>query len=431
MGVQNYITISDPELAHELLVSKGVVTSDRSNNAYLQQYTYNGRGIIFSNADKKWKRIRTAALELLAPQKVDDFVDLIVDEVDLLIEELLNKTKQHGEIYPLKYLQASTLNVILLTTFGTRVESINDPLLKEITHNFETHMKLGSFTYDYSSYLPFLKFLDIIIRKRHIIKTFIDNSYHPLFKGLADQASKNKKDCFYTRLLKMKEEYGLIDEDILVAVSDLTLGGGDTASVTITWAVAILSNRPDIQKKIIKELDDYIHQHNKLPTHHDRSQFPYLLTVVKEVLRFRPVTSLGLPHLNNEDVILRNYFIPKGSVIATSMEAIHFNSDFYDDPETFNPDRFAKNNKSLMSCANGNILDRDQFNFGWGRRICPGIHLAEVEMFYILTRLFAKCTVELPLDENGKEIPVDIDSAVDGLVVHPLPFNVRFVPRDE
>lgn len=43
MGVQNYITISDPELAHELLVSQGAATSDRSVNTYLQYYAYNGR----------------------------------------------------------------------------------------------------------------------------------------------------------------------------------------------------------------------------------------------------------------------------------------------------------------------------------------------------------------------------------------------------
>lgn len=71
--------------------------------------------------------------------------------------------------------------------------------------------------------------------------------------------------------------------------------------MTLTWAVAILSNRLDIQKKIIKEIDDYMHQCGQLPTYLDRSQFPYLATVIKEVLRFRPVTSLGLPHVNNED----------------------------------------------------------------------------------------------------------------------------------
>lgn len=69
------------------------------------------------------------------------------------------------------------------------------------------------------------------------------------------------------------------------------------------------------------------------------------------------------------------------------MDAIHFNPDFYDDPEIFNPNRFANNTKSLMSSANGNVLERDQFNFGWGRRICPGIYLVT----YIHILLFFVC----------------------------------------
>lgn len=203
--------------------------NNNSNNIKdIKWYTYsfffghnkqiNNRGIAFSHGDKRWKRTRTAALELLSPQKVDDFIELIIFEADSLTKELINKTKQHGQLYPLTYIQASTLNVILTTTFGTRVNSIDDPLLKEIIHNFELHMYLGGFTYDFSSYLPFLKFLDVIFRKEHTIKKFIDTSFHPLIKRLADQASKNNKDCFYTRLLKMKDEYELVDEDILATV---------------------------------------------------------------------------------------------------------------------------------------------------------------------------------------------------------------------
>ncbi|KAI9305951.1 hypothetical protein BJ944DRAFT_239198 [Cunninghamella echinulata] len=57
--------------------------------------------------------------------------------------------------------------------------------------------------------------------------------------------------------------------------------------------------------------------------------------------------------------------------------------------------------------------------------------MAESEMFYILTRMFAHATIAPPLDKNGNEVPVNIDGAVNGLVVHPLPFEVRFLPRTD
>ncbi|KAI9300930.1 cytochrome P450 [Cunninghamella echinulata] len=431
MGVQNYITISDPELAHELLVTHGIETSDRPDNTYLNIYALGGKGIAFSNANNKWKKIRTAALEILSPRKVDDFVELITFEADNLVQQLLCETKKAGQINPIQFIQTATLNVILQTTFANRVTSNQDPLYKEILYNFERHMELASFQSDVSAYFPFLLFLDVVFRKERNMKHFVKTSYQPLIKKLSKEALENNKDCFYTRLLKMKEKYEIDDEDVFVAASDLLLGGGDTSSVVLTWTCAILSNYPDIQKKIIKEIDNYVTQYGQLPTFKDRDHFQYLITVIKEVMRFRPVTPLGVPHTNKKDVILRNYLIPKGSVLAASMDAIHMNPDVYDDPGTFNPDRFVNKTNSLYSSANGNINDRDQYNFGWGRRICPAVHLAESEMFYILTRLFSRCTIELPLDKNGNEIPVDIESAKDGIVIHPLPFEVRFIQRND
>ncbi|KAI9302529.1 cytochrome P450 [Cunninghamella echinulata] len=429
MGVLNYYAISDPVLIHELLVTNGAVTSDRPNTTYLDMYTYNGKGMGFCNAHKKWKSVRTAALDILSPRKVDEFAHLITFEADILIKQFIQLTKQKGQLNPLEYIQSATLNVILQTTFGNRVQSVDDPLSKEILYNVNQHMKFSSYSSDISSYLPALSFLDVLYGKKRRLNHFVKTSYHPCIKKLAKLALDNKKDCFYTRLLELKEQYGLDHEDILVAVSDILLGGSDTSAVTLSWAIAILSQHPDIQKKITKEIDEYIAQHGQLPTFKDRDQFQYLITVLKEILRFKPVTALGVPHVNKQDVILRNYFIPKNSVLITSMEAMHRNPAFFEDPNTFNPDRYINKTNSLMSSANGNINDRDQYNFGWGRRMCPAIHLAESEMFYILTRMFAHTTIAPPLDKNGNEVPVNIEGEVGGLIANPLPFEVRFLPR--
>ncbi|CAO3639618.1 unnamed protein product [Cunninghamella echinulata] len=431
MGVQDYIMISDPELSHELFVTKGAITSDRPFSTYLNLYSYPGRGIAFTNADKKWKQARTAALEILAPRKVDEFAHLVDFEADNLIKQFIELTKQKGQLNPLEYIQSATLNVILQTTFGNRVSSIDDPLSKEILYIVNQHVHYASFSSDISSYLPILSFLDIIFRKERNINHFLKTFYRPCIKKLAKYALENEKDCFYTRLLGMKEQYGLDHEDVLVSVSDILIAGSDTSAVTLSWTIAVLSNYPDVQKKIIKEIDEYIAQHGQLPTFKDRDQFQYLITVLKEVMRFRPISAFGVPHVNNKDVILRNYFLPKGSILVSSMDGMHLNADVYDDPKVFNPDRFVNKTNTLLSSANGNINNRDQYNFGWGRRICPAIHLAESEMFYILTRMFAYSTIAPPLDKNGNEMPVNIDGAVNGLVVHPLPFEVRFLPRTD
>lgn len=123
--------------------------------------------------------------------------------------------------------------------------------------------------------------------------------------------------------------------------------------------------------------------------HQDRDEFPYAICVQKEIMRFRPVLNFGLPHMAPEDVVVNDYFIPKGAVLISSMAAMHENPDVYDDPEVFKPERFMMNTKRMGAAANAKIEDRDHFGFGWGRRICPGIHLVSIrtqkeKLFFVL-----------------------------------------------
>lgn len=92
-------------------------------------------------------------------------------------------------------------------------------------------------------------------------------------------------------------------------------------------------------------------------------------------MRFRPGTSFGLSHYSTEDILVDGYFIPKGSVLLSHMPTLHMSQNFYKDPQLFRPERFFKNTKKMRVAANAKIGERDHFNFGWGRRICPGIHL--------------------------------------------------------
>jgi cytochrome P450 len=71
------------------------------------------------------------------------------------------------------------------------------------------------------------------------------------------------------------------------------------------------------------------------------------------------------------------YHIPKGSVILSSMDYMHRSSKNFKDPLDFVPGRFMHDTRPMASSANGKIEDRDQYNFGWGRRICPGIYLVK------------------------------------------------------
>lgn len=67
-----------------------------------------------------------------------------------------------------------------------------------------------------------------------------------------------------------------------VFVADLIAAGADTISVSLSWMFVILSNFPDVQKKLRAEVDAFVNAHGRLPTFEERDQLPYAIAVQKE-----------------------------------------------------------------------------------------------------------------------------------------------------
>lgn len=57
------------------------------------------------------------------------------------------------------------------------------------------------------------------------------------------------------------------------------------------------------------------------------------------------------------------------------------------DPAAFIPERFASHRQLAPEYAAGKWESRDHYGYGVGRRICPGIHLAERNMFLAIAKL--------------------------------------------
>lgn len=71
---------------------------------------------------------------------------------------------------------------------------------------------------------------------------------------------------------------------------------------------------PDVMKRAQAEIDKVVGR-GRLPTFADRERLPYICAIVKEVLRWRPVGPIGLPHQTSQDDTYEGYFIPKGTLV--------------------------------------------------------------------------------------------------------------------
>src|SRR6267142_4476549 len=152
---------------------------------------------------------------------------------------------------------------------------------------------------------------------------------------------------------------------------------------------------------------------NCLPTFDDAPHLPYVRAIVEEILRCRPSVPLGVAHVATEDDWYEGMFIPKGTMCIPNIW--HCNRDrvvFGEDADEFRPERHIDERGELLS-GPAKTIQAGHASFGFGRRICVGMHLANDTLFINIARILWATRLEGVRDENGKEIPLDTDSFVD------------------
>ncbi|KAI8090421.1 cytochrome P450 [Thamnidium elegans] len=424
MGNQNWIMIDDPMLAHKVFVTNGAETSYRPSNVFaLEYHNMGGKGVSFSQPDGHWKATRAAALNVLAPKHIDSYMPLIHEEAKDLAIRLIESSEKEDGVNPFKYLELNSTNVVNKTVFGKGFESVEDSgFLKmvKIAEDSTTHCALEN---DLGNIHPLFSIYDYFFNKDAERRDFFLKERNPFFRKLIEEAAVSQDHNVVKALLE--DGFKVSDDEVLAIAADLIIGGTDTTSVSLLWNIAIMCNYPEFQKKAIAEIDEFVKLNGRLPSFKERSHFPHCISIIKECMRFRPITPFGLPHFTKEDIYVDEYIIPKGSTLISTMSSMHMNPNFYSEPEKFNPARFLNNTKTMQSSANGKIEERDHFNFGWGRRICPGIYLAEAEMFIAFVEIFSRCFVE-PTSDGQPNINTE---RVSSLTILPVDYRVKFTKR--
>jgi cytochrome P450 len=107
--------------------------------------------------------------------------------------------------------------------------------------------------------------------------------------------------------------------------------GSETTSQILNNTIVGLLSNPDAIKKCQEELDRVIGS-DRTPTIDDVNDLPYVRSLAKETLRWRPINKLGTNHYVTEDDWYEGYFIPKNTIIMINQWAIHYDEEHYPNP---------------------------------------------------------------------------------------------------
>ncbi|KAL3480364.1 cytochrome P450 [Aspergillus californicus] len=192
---------------------------------------------------------------------------------------------------------------------------------------------------------------------------------------------------FMDRILDGQEKHQLPWDQLTFIGGVLMEGGSDTNSSLIIAIVQALVLSPHIQRKAHAEIDAVV-GNTQSPVWSDLEHLPYINMIIKEGHRWRPVLPLCFPHaLGEDDDWVAGKLLPKGTVVMINTWGMNMDPSQPHDPSKFIPERYQHHPKLAPEYAAGGWENRDHYGFGVGRRICPGMHLAERNMFLSIAKL--------------------------------------------
>jgi len=111
-------------------------------------------------------------------------------------------------------------------------------------------------------------------------------------------------NCIADRILDQNEKNGLTNHNVMLLAGVTIKGGSDTSASTLSSWVQAMVLYPEVQKKAQAEIDSVVGE-KRLPTWSDHDNMPYVATLVKEAMRWRPTAPLGFPHALSEGTIIQ------------------------------------------------------------------------------------------------------------------------------
>ncbi|KAI0302277.1 cytochrome P450 [Russula brevipes] len=424
------IVLNSLKVAFELLDRRAQIYSDRPRFIVAHEILSGGLFTASMRYGDLWRRTRRAAHEVLTKAMVRDYRPIFRKEASLLASAMI-KDPDSLE----RHIQRSSASgtMAILYDYPT-LENENDKIITQI-HAFFDRLSAAA--------IPGAHLVELLPWMIHIPERFArwkrEGMGHykrdtAMFTGLMDAvindiAKGSERPSVCSSLIKNSDRSGLSNHEIAWLLGTLFAGGAETTATTLSWWILAMITNPDIQLRAQDELDAIVGR-SRTPTFADAPSLPYIQALVKETLRWRPAAPLGVPHSTTEDDWYEGMFIPKGTICISNIWQCHHDPASYgDDAESFKPERFLDGNGGLIP---GPVETRDDGHstFGFGRRICVGKHSANDTLFISMATVLWATRLERARDENGKEVPLDVETLVDnGVVFHPLPYTCKITPR--
>jgi cytochrome P450 len=408
------LILSNREVIEDALVNHSSSFSGRAPFYTESVLNPKRKGLSQMQTSQEWKKYHQLSLSTLKEFGfgVKSMMESrILTEVEFFTEHVLKLNGNFFDPRELTYLSIS--NIIFNILFGRRQHyklgmTALGRELKRFFDNFNPAL-------DVAPILRFIPFhrnkLHELIQSEKLMREIIQSETE---KSMQDGA----EDCFVRRYIE-REGKDYDAEQLSFTLRDLVAAGTDTTANTLLWTLIALANNPDVQDRLRAEVDHVVPR-DRLPSMHDQSKMPFTEATILEILRWKTLVPLAIPHTTLTDTNVGDYFVPAGVTVLVNLHAANMDAKVFKDPEIFRPERFLD--------KDGQVINRDSvITFSLGRRSCLGEIMARAELFLFLTGLVQRFIIRPP---EGQDIVEDKQIEPVMLILASAPFNIRMIARD-
>ena len=366
LGPMQVVLVSHPDLVEDILVTRNKLWQ---KDRYLQTLRpVLGEGLLSSEGDF-WRRQRRLAQPAFHRDRIAAYGDIMVDHAS----RLARKWSDGGVFDIHKDMMRLTLEIVAETLFGANVgdhaEDVGEALEAVLTVVADP-LEL---------FFPILKRLPTPNRRRFDrAVTKLDS----IMYGVIEQRRKStagETNDLLSMLLHAQDDDGtrMSNKQLRDECMTLFLAGHETTALNLSWTWMLLSQRPDVDAKLARELDEVLG--DRPATFADVPNLRYTGHIIAESLRmYPPAWSMGREA--REDVEVGGYRVPRGGQVWFCPWSIQRDARWFDDPDDFRPERWEGDlAKTLHRYA--------YFPFGGGPRFCIGQAFAQMEAVLLLATL--------------------------------------------
>ncbi|MED6131654.1 hypothetical protein PIB30_011505 [Stylosanthes scabra] len=386
LGQKTSIVVSSVEMAKEVLLTHDNLLSNRPIPQSVSVLNHENYSFAFIPISALWREMRKLCnTELLSHKNLDDSQHVRRHKMQELLSDV-HRSSQIGEAIDIGTLGfKATLNLLSNTIFSIDLVESTDAagefkdLVTDIT-------KLVG-TPNLADFFPVLKTIDpqgINRRQAKNVRKVLD-----IFDRLINQRLKlregnafDSKNDMLDALLTISKDNKMIDKTVIEHLfHDIFVAGTDTTVSTLEWAMTELVRNPQVMENAKKELGEIVGNNDVPIEESDISKLPYLQAVIKETLRLHPPVPFLLPRKAESDVDIVGYTIPKDAEIMVNVWNIGRDPTLWENPTLFSPERFIGSDIDVKG------RNFELAPFGGGRRICPGLQLANRMLYLMLGSL--------------------------------------------